>query len=301
MIVYLDGKFVPEAEALIPVSDRAFLLGDGLFETVLVQGGRPVLWEHHWSRLFQGANFLRLKLLPDDTWLRAAIRELIARNQLPSAILRITVSRGSGGRGYSLRGADQPRIVMTLHPPTLVPGATAPPWRLVTSSLRVPTGAALAGCKTLNKLPNILARAEAEAAGADEALLLNTDGDVAEAAAANVFWITDDSVCTPALASGVLGGITRYVVLNLCRALQIPAGEARSTPEQLRACDGVFLTLSTLGIVEATALDGRPLRRSPLVPALQDAYQRLLAAAASADPSDFTVSAPPPKNHPFIR
>ena len=283
MIVYLDGQFVPEAVALIPVSDRAFLLGDGLFETVLVQGGRPFLWEHHWRRLLGGAHFLRLKLPLDESRLRAVILELIARNQLPSAILRLTVSRGSGGRGYSLRGADQPRIVMTLHPPALAPGATAPPWRLVTSSLRVPTGAALAGCKTLNKLPNILARAEAEAAGADEALLLNTDGDVAEAAAANIFWITGDSVCTPALASGVLGGVTRYVVLNLCRALQIPAGEARSTPEQLHACDGVFLTLSTLGIVEAITLDGRPLRRSPVVAALQEAYQRLLAAAVSAE------------------
>lgn len=167
MIVYLDGRFVPEAEALVPVSDRAFLLGDGLFETMLVQGGRPFLWEHHWSRLLRGAEFLRLKLPSDDTRLHAASRELIARNQMPSAILRLTVSRGSGGRGYSLRGADQPRSVMTLHPPALAPGATAPPWRLVTSSLRVPAGEALAVYKTLNKLPNILARAEAEAAGAD--------------------------------------------------------------------------------------------------------------------------------------
>ena len=283
MIVYLDGKFVPEAEALIPVSDRAFLLGDGLFETVLVQGGRPFLWQRHWSRLLRGAEFLRLKIPADEAHLRVAILELIARNQLPAAILRITVSRGSGGRGYSTRGADQPRIVMTLHPPALAPGATAPPWRLVTSSLRVPAGEALAGYKTLNKLPHILARAEAEAAGADEALLLNTDGEVAEAAAANIFWITGDSVRTPALTSGALDGVTRGLVLELCRELQIPVGEVRTTPEQLFTCDGVFLTLSTLGIVEAIALDGRPLRRSPVVLALQDAYQRLLAAAASAE------------------
>ena len=283
MIVYLDGKFVPEAEALIPVSDRAFLLGDGLFETVLVQGGRPFLWQRHWSRLLRGAEFLRLKIPADEARLRVAILELIARNQLPAAILRITVSRGSGGRGYSTRGADQPRIVMTLHPPALAPGATAPPWRLVTSSLRVPAGEALAGYKTLNKLPHILARAEAEAAGADEALLLNTDGEVAEAAAANIFWITGDSVRTPALTSGALDGVTRGLVLELCRELQIPVGEVRTTPEQLFTCDGVFLTLSTLGIVEAVALDGRPLRRSPVVLALQDAYQRLLAAAASAE------------------
>ena len=282
MIVYLDGQFLPEAETLIPVSDRAFLLGDGLFETVLVQGGRPFLWEQHWSRLLRCAEFLHLKIPPDESRLRDGIRELIARNQMPSAILRITVSRGGGGRGYSLRGADQPRIVMTLRPPALAPGATAPPWRLITSSLRVAAGEALAVYKTLNKLPSILARAEAEAAGADEGLLLNTDGDVAEAAAANIFWLTGDRVCTPALASGALDGVTRRAVLDLCRELQIPAGEARSTPEQLHACDGVFLTLTTLGIVEAVALDGRPLRRSPLVRVLQDAYQRLLAAAASA-------------------
>ena len=122
-----------------------------------------------------------------------------------------------------------------------------------------------------------------------------------EAAAANVFWVAGGCVCTPTVADGLLAGVTRTVVVELCRARQIPIREARSTPAQLRATDGVFLTLSTLGIVEATALDGHPLRRSPVVAELQNAYQRLLAATATADPSEITVSAPPAKNHPFIQ
>ncbi len=276
MIVYLDGLFVPEAEALIPVSDRAFLLGDGLFETLLVHAGRPFRWPQHWQRLVQGADFLRLKLPTDQARLGAAITKLIALNELSAAILRLTVSRGSGARGYSPRGSDHPRLVMTLHPLAPTPSAAPPMCRLITSSLRVPAGDALANFKTINKLANVLARAEAEAADADEALLLNTDGDITEAAAANVFAIEGDCVCTPPIAAGLLGGVTRGVVLELCRALEIPCAETRLTPARLRASSGVFLTLSTLGLVAATALDGHPLARSPLVATLQAAYQKLL-------------------------
>ena len=281
MIVYLDGKFVPEAEAVIPVSDRAFLLGDGLFETLLVHAGRPFRWPQHWQRLVQGADFLRLKLPTDETRLGDAITKLIALNQTTAGILRLTVSRGSGVRGYSPRGADHPRVVITLHPLAPTPGAAPPTYRLITSSLRVPAGDAVANFKTINKLGNVLARAEAEAAHADEALLLNTDGDITEAAAANVFAIEGDRVCTPPIAAGLLGGVTRGVVLELCRALEIPVSETRLTPERLRASNGAFLTLSTLGLVAATSLDGHPLPHSPLVATLQAAYQKLLESESA--------------------
>src|SRR5204862_7913994 len=126
-------------------------------------------------------------------------------------------------------GANHPVLVMSLHPAPVID--KPPQWRLLITSLRVPAREPLAQFKTCNKLPQILARAEAEAAGADEGLLLNTDGEVAEAVSSNLFWIQDNVVCTPPLASGILAGVTRAVVLDICQNLGLPAREQGIFPK----------------------------------------------------------------------
>src|SRR5688572_5823469 len=108
MIVFLNGKFVPEQEAVISVFDRGFLLGDGLFETLRVYGGVPFRWDDHQRRLQQGAEFLKLKLPFSAGQFLNAAHELIQRNRMPESLLRLTVSRGVGPRGYSPKGAEQP-------------------------------------------------------------------------------------------------------------------------------------------------------------------------------------------------
>lgn len=278
MHVFLNGRFVPEAEAVVSVLDRSFLYGDGLFETIRVHGGRPFAWEEHLDRFVRGADFLKIRLpfLPDA--LRDFAGQLIALNHLPDAILRLSLSRGVGRRGYSPRGADHPVLVMTVHPAPLHDPLHPPQWRLITASFRLPAGEALAEYKTCNKLPQILARAEADAAGADEALLLNTDGDVAEAAAGNLFWIDHDVVCTPPLPTGALAGVTRGVVLKLCTQLGLVTRERVVRPPELRVASGVFLTLSTLGAVEAITLDGVELARSPHLETIRSGYENLLAS-----------------------
>ena len=212
---------------------------------------------------------------------------------MPEALLRLTVSRGIGPRGYSPKGADKPTVVMTLH---LVPGAPAsgpaaagdgakpagadsgalPAWKLHTASFRLPAGEKLAQYKTANKLAQVLARAEAEAAAADEALLCNTDGFVVEGASSNLFWIERNTVCTPPLGSGILAGVTRAVTLELCAQLAVPVAERQVTPAELRRAPGVFLTLSSLGVVAAVSLDGVDLPSAPLVGKLHRAYVELL-------------------------
>ena len=188
MKVFLNGQFVPAEQAVVSAFDRGFLYGDGLFETLRVMNGVPLDWGGHWRRLADGAEMLKLKLPFASDFLRAQARELSRQNELSDAILRLTLSRGVGQRGYSPRGADAPTFVMSLHPaPEL--GPQTPQWKLHTASLRVPFADALTACKSANKLLHVLARAEAEAAGADEALLLNTRNEVVEAASANVFWI----------------------------------------------------------------------------------------------------------------
>ena len=116
---------------------------------------------------------------------------------------------------------------------------------------------------------------------ADEALLLNTDGEVVEAASSNLFWIEKGTLCTPPLEDGALPGITRALALELGPTLDLPTKEKSARPETLHQADGVFLTLSTLGIVEATSLDGKPLARSSWVARLQAAYQRTILEETS--------------------
>jgi aminodeoxychorismate lyase len=272
MIVFLNGKFVPEDRARISVFDRGFLYGDGLFEVVRVCSGTPFRWKQHWQRLEQGAEFLKLKLPFSTGKMYRFADELIARNKLADSFLRLTVSRGIGPRGYSPKGADNPTVVMTLHPAAGVDPATPPVWRLLSATPRLPAGETMGQFKTCNKLAQVLARGEADAAEANEAVLLNTDGYVVEGASSNLFWIQGEQVCTPPLVSGILAGVTRVAVRELCAKLRLMFRETSVRPKDLLRAQGVFVSLSTLGIAEAISLDGRKLKRSPLIKQLSLAY-----------------------------
>jgi branched-chain amino acid aminotransferase len=285
MIVFLNGEFVSEDQALVSAFDRGFLYGDGVFETLRVANGQPFCWDDHTDRLRRGAQLLRLGLPFSAEQLRQYLEELLRRNALPEALLRLHVTRGAGPRGYSTRNAKCPTVVMSLHPAPPSDPAHPPRWRLATANVRLPLNDPLAEVKTCNKLPYILARAEAEAAGADAALLLNAAGEAAEADSANLFWIEQDKVFTPPLSSGALPGVTRRTVMKLCAAMGVSVAEKRTRVEILRAAGGVFLTLSTLGVVEVTDLDWQPIGRSPLTARLRDEYGRLLTAETTGAPA----------------
>lgn len=282
MIVFLNGRFVPEEQALVSIFDRSFLYGDGLFETIRVFHGRPFRWEQHFVRLERGAQLLGIGLPFPPTALRGFAGELITRNGLADALLRLTLSRGVGRRGYSPRGAEQPSLTMSLHPAPLVDLENPPRWRLATSTWRLPANDPLAQFKTCNKLPQILARAEADRAGADEALLLNTEGHVVESSSGNLFWLEGGGVCTTPLAGGVLPGVTRAVILELCPALGLQVRQTSVTREGLLRAEGVFLSLSSVGIVEAVSLDGQPLRQFSSVERIRKAYAELCAREAES-------------------
>jgi aminodeoxychorismate lyase len=269
MLVFLNGRFIPEAQAVVPITDRGFLYGDALFETMRVRKGRPIWWGRHLERLQHGADYLKLvRPWPEDELHRFAIK-LIDLNALPESVLRLTLTRGSGSRSYSPKDTSNPTLAMSLHPLPPVPAKL----RLATASLRVPSNDPLVPFKTANKLVQVLARAEAEARGADEALLLNTDGHLAEAASSNLFWLADGAVRTPPVADGALAGVTREVVLEICRARNISATEQSLKPEQVHRADGVFLTNSVAGIIPVSELDGVVLNQSPVVAELQAALE----------------------------
>lgn len=299
MIVFLNGKFVRDEDAVVSIHDRGFLYGDGIFEGILVRGGEPFGWDEHMERFAQGVATLQLTLPCAVDQLLADARELIRRNRLPEAMLRLSLSRGVTARGYSPRGASRPTLAMTLHPAPLLDPRKLPRWRVVTSSFRLLADDPLARFKTANKLTQVTARAEADAAGANEALLLNSNGFVAEGTTSNLFWIEKNGIGTPPLQQGALPGVTRRLVMELCVKMNIKCRERKIRPAELRRARGAFLTMSSMGVVEIESLDGRPLPRSPVVRKIWRAYGELLRPANSTSPNTKRSMAARPPNSPF--
>lgn len=280
MFVFLNGNFLPEADAVVPLNDRGFLLGDGLFETARVTGGQPFRFAQHLQRLSRGAEFLKIQLPFTPKEIQKFATQLIEKNNFPEGVLRLTLTRGAGPRGYSPKNCGAPMLAMTLHPlPTENPDEPWQ-WSLVTSSYRIPAGDMLAGFKTTSKILNVLARAEAEEQGADEALLLNTNGEVVETAGGNIFWIYRNAVCTVPTGRGVLPGITRAVVLEICQSLGFATNKCVIKLEHLRKTEGIFVTQSALGIIPVAAFNGQPVAPSPLVEQIAGAYHELLRREA---------------------
>jgi aminodeoxychorismate lyase len=274
MIVFLNGQFLPEQQALISVFDRGFLYGDGLFEGIRIYQGKPFRWEQHLERFRRGAAFLKIAPTFSSEALRRSAQELIARNEMPNSFLRLVLSRGVGVRGYSSKGAERPTLVMSLHP---APASAPPPrWRLVTAPLRLPANEPLSQFKTCNKLAQVLARAYADAVGADEALLLNSENYIVEASSGNLFWVADGAVCTAPLAAGVLPGVTRAVVVELCHSMGLTVRETSPGLPDLMGAKGLFLSLSSIGLAEGVSLDGQQLARSAVVAELDRAYWNLV-------------------------
>jgi branched-subunit amino acid aminotransferase/4-amino-4-deoxychorismate lyase len=292
VLVFLNGQFISEEQALIPVNDRGFLLGDGLFETVRVVHAKPFRFAQHLERLARGADFLKIKCPFTPRELENFAGQLIGQNQMPEAILRLTLTRGPGGRGYTPAGSN-PTLVMTLHPEPgaagtvparcknvsghagTVPGAPLQ-WNLITSPFRIPANDPLSAFKTTSKILHVMARAEAMERGADEALLLNTNGEAVETAGGNLFWVDDNAICTVPTECGALPGITRAVVLEICQSLGLQTGMRAITPAALKRSAGIFFTQSVLGIVPVVMLDGEPVAPSPLTGQIARAYREML-------------------------
>jgi len=274
----INSRLVSLAEARVSVLDRSFLYGDGIFETLRVRQGRPFRWDSHFDRLLAAATFVGITLPHTSTELRAQASELIARNSAEDSVLRIHLSRGEGSRGYSPRGANRPTLVLTTHPaPVRAPGGPAE-WNVIVAPWRIAGSDVLGRFKTANRLLNVMARKAADETDADEALLLNTRGEVCSAAAANLFWIEQGRLFTPPEQAGVRAGVTRQVILELAEQHGEPAGEQDCSQERLRQAQAVFLTQSAQGVVRVRSISGEVMPGRELVNRWQSAYQQALHA-----------------------
>ena len=244
---------------MIPLNDRGLTLGDGLFETMLARDGVLVLLNEHLARMARGCAALGLPA-PDPAEVRR-LCEAAAETVDGRAAVRLTLTAGSGGRGLDRPAAPSPRLFATAAPS---PRPEAPAV-LVTASVRRNEGSPASRLKTLSYLDNILAREEARAAGADEALMLNNRGEVACAAAANIFWIGEGRLYTPALDCGVLDGVIRAKVLDSAPTVSLQPVEIRAARSELNAAEAIFLTSSLVGIRPVGRLDGVDLSEHPTV------------------------------------
>jgi branched-subunit amino acid aminotransferase/4-amino-4-deoxychorismate lyase len=249
----------------VPFDDRGLTLGDGLFETLLAVDGRLRDADAHLARLAAGCTTLGLPALDRAAALR--LMQDAAAGSVGRMAVRLTLTAGSGGRGLGRPAAPAPRMFATTAPAP----APAAPVRLSTSTVRRNEGSPASRLKTLAYLDNVLAWREAQAADADEALMLNGAGAVACASAANIFWLADGRLRTPALACGVLAGVTRAAVIAEAARRGILTEEVSAGPETLAMADAVFLTNSLTGIRAAVSLDGRPLGTAPLTGVLASA------------------------------
>jgi branched-chain amino acid aminotransferase len=279
MLAYVNGRYVAAEVSAIGVNDRSFLYGDGLFETIRITNGQPFLWREHVARLERGAAFLRIPLEASAAELEFAVRHLLVQNDCPEGMVRIHVSRGPSERGYSTKGAVNPTVVITTHRAIHERGrgfAGSAGLKLITSSVRVLADDPLTEFKTANRLPMILARREAEEAGADEALILNHRGEVAEASAANVFCVRGKTLVTPPLSAGALAGTTRGFVLRVAaKECEFVAEEGVLNVEDLRAADGVFLTSAHWLVAGVVSVGGVTVREAAeVVGALRGVCER---------------------------
>ena len=274
-----DHPSLPAAQASIPISDRSWMYGDGLFETLRIHEGHPFRWNDHWTRWTVGAQLIRLPVPYSQAVVRSALSTVIESNHVSHGVARLHLSRGPGPRGYSIRGAQSPTIVISAVPDDHP--AEAFSLSLHRSSVRIPFGDPLGRFKTASKLPIILAQIEAEEAGASAALLTDTEDRMATSSRGNLFWITkSNTVATPPLSSGALDGVTRSVVIEICRELNVSVQELRLPPEALFQQDGVFVTSSGFGLAPLTAFNEKSLPSSPLLNRLQAEYQLHLARGA---------------------
>lgn len=279
----VDGAIVPLEDLRVPVTDRGFLLGDAVYETLRTYGGRLYALEPHLDRLEASMRGIRLAAPPArdrvSSWLRATVEAALAEGERgdEEVVARVTVTRGAGPHGMSPKDAGPPQVYILARP---LPPAPAELYergiRVVTArTRRVSRAAQDPSIKAGSALNLILARAEADDAGADEALLLDESGGYLEASAANLFAVRDDTYWTARGEDGVLEGVTMRRIAALLDAAGFEAVRGPVPEQVVRAADEVFLTQTTREVLPVVAVDGKAVgtgRPGPVARAMRERF-----------------------------
>ena len=271
---------MPEARAKISVFDRGFLYGDGIFETLRSYKGRIFRLDAHLKRLFCSSRIIKLPISKEKSEIEDLIYTLLDKNNLKDAYVRLTVTRRMESFGLDPGQKSSSNLVIIARNFTPKPQS----WykqgiKAVTVKTKQNEFSPLAGIKSLNFLNQIMARLEIKERGADEGILLNTRGHIAEAAASNIFLVSKGRLLTPSLENGVLPGITRQTVLELAPELGLKIAETDILPSDLKKAEEAFLTNSLIELVSLIEVDGKPVgcgSPAPITKMLHRAYRNLV-------------------------
>jgi branched-chain amino acid aminotransferase len=283
--VYVNGTIAAADKAVIPVYDHGLLYGEGVYETLRTYNMVPFLFERHCRRLRASAGYLNLDVPFTDDELRRAIDETTsAAGPMTEAYIRVLLTRGVGELSYDVRATPTPSLIIIVKPFDEPPARTFDEGIKISlvSILRNHPGSVNPIIKSNNLLNNALAMQEALARGAFEAVMRNAEGRLAECSQSNLFVVRGGRVLTPPVAEGLLPGITRAFVLELCASLSIPCDEAVLQDDDLFGADEAFLTSTTREVVPIVRVDDRPIgtgRPGPVVRQLLEAYRARVATA----------------------
>lgn len=265
MFIYLNDRFVPEEQAMVSVFDHGFLYGDGVYETLRSYGTRLFMCEQHIARLYRSAQSIGLAIpFAKQQW-PALLHEAMACNDVGNertdAYIRITITRGPGQIGLDPALCSTPTVVVMAKP--LVPPAAGlyetGVALIIARTRRNLPGAVSPQIKATNFLNNILGKREAIAAGAFDSVLLNWEGRLAECTVSNLFFAARGRLRTPSIDCGILDGITRDILLKLAQAEGIAVEEGFYSTDHLYEADECFLTNTTMEVMPAVLVDGRPI------------------------------------------
>lgn len=282
-IVFLNGLYLPASEARVPIFDRGFTYGDGLFETMRIYRGKAFALDLHIQRMRIGAEELAIPF-PDG--IKAIIPELIKRNDLSrcGGSIRITLTRGMDS-GHAKRDSGllppvnpSPTVVIVARP--LDPKVKERQREGVKATFLEGLKPSLPWIKSLNRLPHILGAVEANRRGVDEGLFVTKDGEILEGTVSNIFIVDNDLLKTPPLG-GILPGITRRFILELARRLGLSCQETSIMKGDMEGCQEAFLTNSLLEVAPLIMVDGMPIgdgRIGPMTRDIQRAYRELVKA-----------------------
>jgi branched-chain amino acid aminotransferase len=259
MKIYLDGKFVDEADAKISVFDHGLLYGDGVFEGIRLYGGNIFRLDEHLERLEYSAKAILLQMPLTRAELVEATCETCRQNKLTDAYIRLVITRGVGDLGLAPWLCPKPTVFIIASKISLYPqehydnglSIVTVPTRRINPAALPPT------IKSLNYLNNILGKIEARQFGALEAIMLNDQGYIAECTADNIFIVHKGEIITPSASQGALKGITRGTIVDVARELALPLRESNMTRYDVWCADECFLTGTGAEVIPVVQLDGR--------------------------------------------
>ncbi len=284
-VVWMDGKFLDRDSATVSVFDHGLLYGDGVFEGIRAYNQRVFRLERHLDRLYASAKAVWLEIPMDKTAMGKMVEAAVVKSALPDAYIRLVVTRGVGDLGMDPRKCLKPTVFCIVDTIALWPAdryekgltcmtAATPISHKETLPPRV---------KSLNYLSHILAKIEGIAGGADEVIMLDSAGYVAEASGMNLFAFTDGALKTPPAYAGILKGVTRDAVMELARDANYAVEEIPLNRYDLYTAQEVFFSGTAAEVVAVTKLDGRVIGSGRQGPVTRDLGTRFKALATRGD------------------